>query len=96
MKNKRVQIIVGSLFLLCMAGLYIYNIKHDLPGTDDNASSVIGLVAPHYKPWATSVGPELSVTSERILFGLQMLGGAVLFAVCYHLLKKSAQSAGSK
>ncbi len=96
MKKLHFKILSVALFLIIVCGLYIYNLQNDLPGADDNASAVIGQVAPHYKPWFAGVGPELSKGTERILFGLQILGGATLFAVCFRLLQKTGNTSDKK
>ena len=79
-------------FLLIVAVLYVYNLKNDLPGADDNASTVISQVAPGYQPWFDGIGLELSKSAERILFALQMLGGVLLFFVCFRFLKKTVKA----
>lgn len=88
MKKEHYQILSIALFLLIVAGLYLYNLQQDLPGADDNASSVIGQVAPNYKPWFSGIGIKLGKMTERIMFGMQLLGGVVVFAICFRHLQK--------
>lgn len=96
MKKQYYQIAFAVLFLCIVVGLFIYNLRNDLPGADDNASTVISQVAPNYKPWFEGIGLELSKRTERILFGLQMLGGVILFGVCLRYLQKSAKTVNHK
>ncbi|MDP4269110.1 MAG: energy-coupling factor ABC transporter substrate-binding protein [Bacteroidota bacterium] len=96
MKKNYIRIILSAFFLLIVAGLYIYNYLHNLPGADDNASTVIGQVAPGYRPWCESVSFELTKGMEALFFGLQMLSGVVMFAVCFRYLKKFGQNTSQK
>ncbi|WP_243345918.1 energy-coupling factor ABC transporter substrate-binding protein [Parabacteroides sp. FAFU027] len=91
MKNNHIRILSASIFLLIVAGLYMYNFRQDLPGADDNASTVIGQIAPAYKPWCKSISFDLTKEMEALFFGLQMLSGVVIFAICFRFLKKSGQ-----
>ncbi len=92
MKKNHIRIMLSVCFLLVVAGLYLYNLQQDLPGADDNASTVIGQIAPGYKPWCKSVSFELTKEMEALFFGLQLLSGIVMFAVCFRYLKKFGQN----
>ena len=60
------RILSAAILLLLVAGLYIYNFRQDLPGADDNASAVIGQIAPAYKPWCKSISFDLTKEMEAL------------------------------
>jgi ABC-type cobalt transport system, periplasmic component len=88
MTKNRIQILSAAFLLLIVAGLYIYNFRQELPGADDNASAVIGQIAPAYKPWCKGISFDLTKRVEALIFGMQMLIGVIMFAVFFRYLKK--------
>lgn len=47
-------------------------------GTDDSARNAAHEISPEFQPWTESLWRPPDATSERILFGVQAMGGALV------------------
>lgn len=74
---------LGFTLIGILVGLFVISIFVDLglEGTDDRASSTIGVLNPEYRPWFHNFF-EPSEREEKALFAFQILLGAGIGGYC--------------
>jgi ABC-type cobalt transport system substrate-binding protein len=92
--NKTYKNEKHHLMPFCLSGvllLFLINLFHPLPGSDDGVEAVIANVAPQYQSWMNPIGLQHELGMEAVLLIAQLLIGLLLL-VGFILKYKKASS----